>query len=768
MHTNLYTILEHLQGKIYTIATMVWRCQIILDLYCDQDIFISIVPIQIGDTHKGIGVLRRDRKLYEEAMTRGYVESALPLVLFVGVTGSGKTLFKRLLLGQSVPEFSPSTPLTEPAVRIAGNEEWKVVGPKEMMDMVADAVKGKVSLLDSTDDLCQIAFTGPQEHSEQPKTTPTPQMEQVKHDSDPVVHVPPQTKAKHKSIPKSVTSVQPQETVPQQNTTHNYKKTFQDALREMQIDSTLLKRMKNPPKDIVGKLMDVDFFYLLDSGGQPAFREMLPHFVQKAAAFVLMLKLNERLDFRPTIRYREKEKEDIGYESELTNEQILHQYIQAVQSHKSRVFIVGTHMDKESECQSETREVKNEKLLKSLQPILQGQMELYGNQLIFPVDCTSRGPHSERMAHEIRTRVLENCMGERVKIPLSFFMLDQLLKLLSKYMEFKVLSTDECYQAAREKLHINHSVYKLALNYLSKLNIIFYRPDIIPKVVFPDPKDVLNMLTELVRCSHALRTSNEDVTSTLPHCMQSGEGLLFRDFGQVNAQLLENAFPSNYREGVFNATNFLELLEGLLIAAKLDDGNHFMPSLLPDQSKEKVSEHCVTSSDNPAPLVIHYPKMWLPVGVIPSLVVYLRNKCKWKIAQKHGTPACLYHNCIEFGLPKGGPGSVVLINSTKFLEVHVKSEAVKVDSKLCNTIREDIMAGLREAHKSLHYDPPEAEIGFLCSGVCGNTDEPHLTILDDEKKVWKCSEDYSKGSLLTPREHVWLEKLKSAKKGKLF
>ena len=87
--------------------------------------------------------------------------------------------------------------------------------------------------------------------------------------------------------------------------------------------------------------MDVDFFYLLDSGGQPPFREMLPHFVQKADAIVLMVKLNETLDFKPTIRYREKkdkekenekEKEDIGYESELTNEEILHQYVQGVQS----------------------------------------------------------------------------------------------------------------------------------------------------------------------------------------------------------------------------------------------------------------------------------------------------------------------------------------------------------------------------------------------------------------------------------------------------
>ena len=59
--------------------------------------------------------------------------------------------------------------------------------------------------------------------------------------------------------------------------TQSYKKTFDDALREIQIDSSLLERMKKPPKDKIGKLMDVDFLYLLDSGGQPAFREMLPH-----------------------------------------------------------------------------------------------------------------------------------------------------------------------------------------------------------------------------------------------------------------------------------------------------------------------------------------------------------------------------------------------------------------------------------------------------------------------------------------------------------
>ena len=34
-------------------------------------------------------------KILEEAMTRGHIESAFALLIFLGVTGSGKSLFKK-------------------------------------------------------------------------------------------------------------------------------------------------------------------------------------------------------------------------------------------------------------------------------------------------------------------------------------------------------------------------------------------------------------------------------------------------------------------------------------------------------------------------------------------------------------------------------------------------------------------------------------------------------------------------------------------------
>ena len=124
-----------------------------------------------------------DDKLIEDAMARGFIESALPLLILVGIAGSGKSLFKRLVLGQPVPEFSPSTPLAESAVRsmsmcqmAIGDKKWIIVGPQRMLAMVAEAIKEGVPVLESIwEKSSQLAFTSsqgdeadPEKHETQP------------------------------------------------------------------------------------------------------------------------------------------------------------------------------------------------------------------------------------------------------------------------------------------------------------------------------------------------------------------------------------------------------------------------------------------------------------------------------------------------------------------------------------------------------------------------------------------------------------------------
>ena len=631
-------------------------------------------------------------------MTRGYIESALALLILVGVMGSGKSLFKRLVLGLPVPEFSPSTPLAESSVRsmsicqvAVGEEgpvEWHIVTPKDMMDIVADAIKEGVPVLDLPWKECsELAFTP---GTDLPDNSNVPSSEGRK---GPFLKSSTNVSSRPHPEPETYSSeAQLPEKPHHQSSGVPFSTKFVEALNGINIGQELLQRMSSSDEGM--KLMDINFIYILDSGGQPPFREMLLHFVRESSAFVLMQKLNEMLNFKPPIKYREEGKEDRGqYISQLTNEQILYQYFQAVQSHDSRVFVVGSHRDLEHECEMESREMKNQRLLEAFWPVLGNRIVLYRagdpDQLMFPVDCTSRKAEDQATAQAFRERVMKYCLGKKVKIPLPWFMFEQLLRQLAERMGNKVLSIEECYEVAK-KLLMPQNVCRAAIDFLGKLNIIFYRPSVLPQVVFCDAQVILDKITELVKFSHQLKSNtSQDVSDH----RQSGEWLDFRDFAQINSKILEE-FPSHYRDGLFTSVDFLRLLEDLLIAGRLGSGKHFMPSLLPDLSLEDVAQYRMTSAKHPAPMTIYYAikssKIWLPVGVVPALVVVLQNHYQMKPFLCGGKPACMYHNCIQFELPGGKAGSMTLINSTKFLEVHVKTP-LKIASKLCPRIREMVM-----------------------------------------------------------------------------
>ena len=713
--------------------------------------------------------------LYEEAMTRGYVESALALLILVGVMGSGKSLFKRLVLGLPVPEFSASTPLAESSVRsmsicqvAVGEEgpvEWRIVTPKDMMDIVADAIKKGVPVLDLPWKECsELAFTPA---TDLPDKSNIASSEGITEQKQPLQKSSFNVASRPHPEPNAYSSEAQQPEKPHHQSSGVPLSTkCVEALNGINIGQELLQRMSSSVEGM--KLMDINFIYILDSGGQPPFREMLLHFVHESSAFVLMQKLNERLNFKPPVKYREEGKEDRGQcISQLTNEQILYQYFQAVQSHDSRVFVVGSHRDLEHECEMESREMKNQRLLEAFRPVLGNRIVLYRagdpDQLMFPVDSTSRKPEDQATAQAFRERVMKYCLGKKVKIPLPWFMLEQLLRQLAERMGNKVLSIEECYEVAK-KLLMPQNVCRAAIDFLGKLNILFYRPNVLPQVVFCDAQVILDKITELVKFSHQLKSNaSQDVSDH----RQSGEWLDFRDFAQINSKILEE-FPSHYRDGLFTSFHFLKLLEDLLIAGRLGNDKHFMPSLLPDLSLEEVAQYRVTSAKHPAPMTIYYAikssEIWLPVGVVPALMVNLQNHHKMKPVLRGGKPACMYHNCIQFELPGGKAGSMTLINSTKFLEVHVKAP-LKIASKVCPRIREMVLSSLREAHRSLHYDSAVAIEGVLCSGECGRT-EPHLATLDEDRETWRCSEDADVGDDLDEkRQALWFMPLDNVGKG---
>ena len=701
--------------------------------------------------------------MFEKAMLKGYIECTLILLVLVGVAGSGKTLFKNLVLGLPLPEFRISTALAEAAVRSMsicqvavgeggeGSVEWRLVSSKDMLDMVADAIKGGVPVLKTSweQQPPPVLHLGTVEKSDSNTTArpehSTPSSQDKK---EAKIHRP-------DKVPSAGTGTSHASDLERLEAVQDLVAEFFEALETITLDQDLLQNIGSSCGS--GKLMDVNWIYIVDSGGQPQFREMLPHFMHDSSAFILMQKLNESLGFIPSIEYRGEGSMMYGapYQSRLTNEQVLCQYFQAIQSHMSRVFMVGTHRDLEHEC-SESRAAKDKSLLEAFRPVLGKNLALFqpGNpdQFMFPLNCKTPQPLDKETIERFRKAVMKLCSGKKVKIPLPWFVLEQLLRQLAEKMGVKVLSLAECHEVASKNFHMSPHVCNSAIQYLGQLNIIFYKPHILPGVVFCDSQVVLDKITDLVRCSHELMggTPGSQVQGK-----PGDEWLNFRDYGKINIKLLEEEeFSSHYRKGLFTAKHFLWLLKGLLIAANLGKDEYFMPSLLQDLSPKGISNYQNDAQSCAAPMAICYVDKWLPVGIVPSLVAELQNHHGWRPLTKGVKPVCMYHNCMQFQLPGGQSGSVVLIDSIAFLELHLHTSG-DIAAKVCPEIREMMLAGLEKAHQSLHYDTAEVEVGFVCSCEC-RAQTAHLATVDKWGEMWTCSYDQTKGDKLNERHTIWL------------
>ena len=104
----------------------------------------------------------KSRRLYDEAMTKGYVEMSVAKCLIVGAAGVGKTHLKHLLLQKDPPEQRVSTGLADNPVRaisstlagVGGQEEddlFVIEHDQALISFVGQTVHGGVSMVTSLD-----------------------------------------------------------------------------------------------------------------------------------------------------------------------------------------------------------------------------------------------------------------------------------------------------------------------------------------------------------------------------------------------------------------------------------------------------------------------------------------------------------------------------------------------------------------------------------------------------------------------------------------
>ena len=696
----------------------------------------------INSTCYGCLPFSPSRRLYDEAMTKGYWEISVTNCLILGAAGVGKTHLKHLLLKKDPPEQRVSTGLADNPVRaisftlagVGGQEEddWFVVeDDRALMSLIGQTIHDGVSMVTSLDAVVSTL----------PKMA--------------INNVPPSDRA----------SVGPPDPIPADvNTT---KDTTTQQSRTVAIEDELIHHINHSSgkgwlrSDLVlpvpspylekKRLFGVKWVQFIDSGGQLQYHDILPLFIQNPGVTVFTLDLSEELSHHPSTEYYGADGKPVGkpYRSSLSHKQILQHCLGAVHSQDARplIVVVGTHRDVANKC-SESINEKNQQLNALLDPSRYHVLYKGENwkEVIFAVNCKAPQDEDRHVAKVLREKIV-SMSPQSMKMPIAWFGLEIHLQRSS---EDGILSLVQC-QVIAKRLHMEGDAFSAALHHLVQRNVFLYYPEVLPQTVFCNPQAVLTKVTELVQYHHKLRDyQDEDITS--------GGGLaMFRDHGLVSVTLLR-AFPKHYKEGLFTPPDLLKLLVSVRAIAMIRDGEYLMPALLPHLDYDQVSQYLHQSTH----LIIRPTQGCIPSGLFCCLVTHLlspTNPSPWKVCMERDKPLCLYRNCISF-LTSATVGVVTLVDMFSCIEVNVS----KPSSEVCREIRDSVYSGIKSACSVLKYmyHDFQFEDTFMCTGTSCTSYPPHVAVVVRSRSPrgsmykWMCTIIERQNGDLSEEQLMWL------------
>ena len=509
------------------------------------------------------------------------------------------------------------------------------------------------------------------------------------------------------------------------------------------------------------------WLYIIDSGGQPEFHDMLSIFVQKATTCIFVCRMHDKLDDYPSVDlYEDGSAVGSTCNSRLTNRQIFQKFMCTMRSFNSTknedhsrsppsILLLATHQDLVEGGELPTSLVDGLKAIAL--PQFRKQLIYCDAQLekfIFAMNAKKPEDRDRKTADDIRKVITDECPGEKVNIPIRWHSLDHQSRKISERLNRKVLSREEYGKIAKE-LNINDESCEGALEFFNSLNTISYFPKVLPDVVFLEPQILLNLLNELVAKKyradqHAIKPKKSDFQ--------------FHDVAQVTEKVLSE-FKEHYHPPLFTARKLAKLFEKLLIFGKLEERTWFVPSILPSLKGEEVEQY---RESKEKALLIHFPDGGPQNGIFCSTVSFLLSTNNtspgpWRVLKDHfDKPKCLTRNVIVFSVGKF-TGKVSLIEEWTHFEVHVK---VDEDSEgdLWQLVYKAVFSGLTKAAKTHHYSDTDSipQAAIICHEQDKNhPSTPHPATINCENGKWKwtCTKSQQWGGKIAGNYTPWLNLL---------
>ena len=551
----------------------------------------------------------------------------------------------------------------------------------------------------------------------------------------------------------------------------------------------ILKRMKQ----FIGKkrrrrnLNGMRLIYLVDTGGQPQFQEIMPIFVRNSSMTFLVHKLTESLDDRPSFDYEiGGVKYFVPDEMLVTNREYLKQSLHTISSctfsrniscrvrggiPKPHFAIIGMFKD---QCNDQKLAEKNEAVNNCIKPFTESKncIALTPSRNIdspvFAIDGSESGWFdNDNVIDDLHISIEKFTDELKMNIPLRWFLFLNLLKehpdpLIPKE-HAKFLSLQQCYEIAKkENIMMDEKDVDEALLLFDELNLILYFPEALHDVVFCLPKFLYNKISEIIVQSFDCLVPQSGLTRQ--------ERKEFRETGIFPKCMLEKVktLAEGFDEATFKIDNLLVLLEKLCIIARVGPDRFLIPCVLALQRREHDSKFLDEMESymvelGVKPLLITFLEGYSPRGLFCASVAHLAKLPNWIVE----SPSCQLErkrNLIEFELrelvqserevQRAAPlGRVVITDMVSHIQVYSTCEK----EHLCD-IRQAIYGALCYAANCLSYSLT-VNVGFTCTVDCG-VSEKHGTAVTFNSKTQRWSSRCVKNSTkrakpLTAEQEVW-------------
>ena len=644
-----------------------------------------------------------------------------------GAPGAGKTCTQHLLLNEPPPvppeKLTDSTPIACRAVQATRisiddkNKKWQRVDIKDLLNQLASTEvdkppKPEYDVPAHSDELTK---------NEPTRNEPINPTENIRTENKPIEN----KQAENKATEKKSTEKKPAKNKP--------------------TNTELVKKMLKAFKEGKSKKLSTNWVYFIDSGGQPAYRELLPLFTRAAALNIITIDLTKGLDEKFEFQYRISQNTiPIKTKLEYSNRDIIRStisseamlspvkfpYVSNSETSKhSHYLILGTRNDKSVVTEEKLKEM-NESLGKYLANTKFIPHNRNGS-IIFPINTLLKAGSKEREEASVAlcTKISLFSVAITIKLPIRLFTFEIALQMEAEKKKHSFLTKKEVIKIGNSLQLDKEADINDALQYLHNVTIILYYRDVddLKDLIFVDPEPILNVLSRLIAITY-VDDANLFLIADPPPSIDERNNLI--DFGLFKEDIL-TIIGKQVFNGDFQPFHMISLLMHLHIIAKIEnrkEGDYFFPCALP--SFDKLNDPPTEIQ----PLLIAWEidnsgtrTLAIPQGLFPLTIVHL-------LEQKDKVGFCpvgkeYYRHHDAMSLRVNEEYTIDIINRCTHIEIRF------YDCKdFCPQIRELVKEAIKRSIKDLNVDGNHI-FAFKCS-----MDEQCYCIVKEDKSSTKCTQ----------------------------